>query len=419
MKHLLLASTLLLAACGQGVPENTFDKAAMDTLLSSAVEAGEVVGASALVFDEGQTVYTGAFGMADRERDAAVDMDTVFRIYSMTKPITAVVIMDLVEEGKISLSDPVSKYIPELAGMMVVSAGEDGTPSYAPQTVPMTVEDLLLHRAGMGYGIFGPINPVEEAYEKAGLFDPTEDLAAKMTKLSKLPLLAQPGDGWYYSYSIDVLGRIAEVVTGKSLGEVMDARIFTPLGMTETSFGVRPDQKARFASNYMMTEDGSFVVQDDSQESPFTKDLPFQSAGGGLVSTLGDYSKFAHMLLSGGELGGGKLGGARILDEATVAMMMSDQMDADDKFMMPWLGNNTGVSFGYGGSVVTDASSEASQAKGHSNGQFGWGGAAKTNFFVDKPNGAYGIIMLQYFGPDNPPIHDNFQKLVLEQTRGN
>jgi len=144
----------------------------MDTLLSEAISSGEHVGVSALVYDQGFTVYEGTFGMADRERDYAVEMDTVWRIYSMTKPVTSVLIMDLQEEGLLDLNDPVSKYIPELANMQVAGIDEDGKPKFTPQASPMTVKDLMLHRAGMGYGIFGDINPVETAYGAANLFEP-------------------------------------------------------------------------------------------------------------------------------------------------------------------------------------------------------------------------------------------------------
>jgi len=274
-KALILSVALTLSAC-KSEPVNNFDTAAMDTLLNAAVENGDVPGVSALVFDEGRVVYQNTFGQRDVERDLPVEMDTVFRIYSMTKPITSALVMDLAEEGKINLDDPVSKYIPELANMKVASMGEDGVPAFKEQTSPMTVEDLLLHRAGMGYGIYGPINPIEEMYQKAELFDPREDLSVKMTKLSQLPLLAEPGYGWYYSYSIDVLGRVAEVAGDASLGELMESRFFKPLGMSETGFHVRKDQKARFASNYNKTEAG-FELQDDNQTSFYLKDLPNQA----------------------------------------------------------------------------------------------------------------------------------------------
>lgn len=420
MKYTLLLSALLFWGCAaqsdisspaSAVPD--FDTAAMDTLLSGAVERGEQVGVSALVFDEGHTVYSGAFGLRDRERNLPVDMDTVFRIYSMTKPITSAVIMDLQEEGLLNLDDPAAKYIPELAQMMVISAGEDGTPVFAPQDPPMTIKDLMLHRSGIGYGIFGPVNPVEVAYGKAGLFDPSEDLSVKMTKLSKLPLLAQPGDGWYYSYSIDVLGRVAEIVTEKSLGEIMQDRIFEPLGMSHTGFYVKPDQAANFVSNYTRLEDGSFVLQDDAQTSPYLSDNAYQSGGGGLVSTLGDYAKFAQMLLDGGIYQG-----KRVLNEDTVRMMMTNQMDPDDKFMMSWFGDPGHAGFGYGGRVVLNTDPETVALTGESEGQYGWGGLAHTKFWIDEPNNAFGIIMLQYFG-DEPPLHKLFQSLVLEQTKDN
>jgi len=271
MKKALFVGALIIAGCS-GQPESKappFDTAAMDTLLSEAVSSGAHVGVSALVFDEGHTVYTGTFGQRDRERDLPVEMDTVFRIYSMSKPITSALILDLQEDGLLNVNDPVSKYIPELGTMMVASAGADGQTVLTPQTTPMTIKDLLLHRAGIGYGIFGPVNPAEEIYQKAELFKRDESLAVKMQKLSKLPLIAQPGEGWYYSYSIDVLGRVAEVATGENFGDLLATRIFKPLGMTDTGFEVREDQKERFASNYFLKDDNSYVVQDDGQKSPY------------------------------------------------------------------------------------------------------------------------------------------------------
>ncbi len=423
---LISAAALNLQACGSDARTSTsassqtvetpsqssFDTAAMDALLSDSIKTGEHIGVSALVYDEGVTVYEGAFGMADRERGYAVDMGTVWRIYSMTKPVTSVLIMDLQEDGLLNLNDPVSKYIPELANMQVVSLGENGKPKFTPQTVPMTVKDLMLHRAGMGYGIFGDVNPVETAYGAANLFDPSEGLSVKMQKLSKLPLLAQPGDGWYYSFSIDVLGRIAEIVSGQSLGEAMNERIFEPLGMTETSFRVSEAQKPRFATNYFLTKTGDYIVEDNSQTSPFLNDNEFESGGGGLVSTLPDYAKFAQMMLDGGIYMG-----HRVLNEATVKTMMSDQMDADDKFMMPWLGAATNASFGYGGSIHMRTDEKQAAARGRVKGQWGWGGAARTDFWIDPENNAYGIIMLQYFGQEDPSLHDRFRALTYQQTK--
>jgi len=361
----LLVSALIcgVSACSGGtdtapaLDAPVFDTAAMDALLSGAVDRGDVIGVQALVFDEGRTVYKNQFGLADRERETPVADDTVYRVYSMTKPLTSALIMDLMEEGKLKLSDPASKYIPELAQMKIVSLGADGTPQYAGQARPMTVEDLLLHRAGMAYGIFGG-NPIEDAWAQADLFNTDMTTAETMKKLPALPLLGQPGEQWFYSYSIDVLGRIAEVVTGQTLGEAMKARVFDPLGMTETAFRVSAELKPRFASNYALQPDGSFVLFEDGQTSPFTQDGQMESGGGGLTSTTEDWLKFAR--LSTPELEG---------------------------------------------------------SKGRYPGQFGWGGAARTNFWVDPENGSIGIIMLQFFSPSDPKLHDDFQALTLAQTR--
>ena len=421
MKFALTLSAILLMGCSSATTPETqdisapaFDTAAMDKLLSEAVNNGDVIGTSALVFNEGHTVYQGTFGLGDRERNTPVTMDTVWRIYSMTKPVTSVVIMDLQEEGKLKLSDPVSKYIPELANMQVAKMGEDGKPAFEPQARPMTVEDLLLHRAGLGYGIFGPVNPVAAAYEKAGLLTPEENLETKMTKLSKLPLMFQPGDAWYYSYSIDVLGRIIEVIENKTLGEVMDERIFDPLGMDETGFGVRPDQRSRFVSNYYITEEGSFALAEDGQSSPYlNSDNKFQSGGGGLVSTLGDYAKFAQMMLEGGIYKG-----HRVLDETTVELMMQDHMGQNKPYLLPWLGPKKMSGFGYGGSVEIADTPEKLAQSGKGKGQWGWSGAARTIFWIDRPNNAYGIIMLQFFSAEDPKLHDEFRSLAYAQTKG-
>ncbi|GHA88908.1 serine hydrolase [Algimonas arctica] len=422
---------LLLTACGatsSGADAPTqnsavvkipaFDTGAMDGLLSTAVTEGDVIGVSALVFDEGQIVYQGAFGLGDRERDVAVTEDTVWRIYSMTKPVTSVVIMDLIEEGKLALTDPAAKYIPALAEMRVASLGEDGVPIYTQQARPMTIEDLLLHRAGLAYGIFGG-NPIEEAYAASEIFSwgntpegRRESLETKVNKLGHLPLVAQPGAAWYYSLSIDVLGRVAEVVTGQTLDEVMAERIFEPLEMTETGFYVRPDQKDRFASNYMLQPDGSYNMIEDGQNSPYLIDYASNSGGGGLVSTLRDYARFSEMMLNGG-----RLGDVTILEPETVSLMMQDHMGDGFVTMFPWIGGETGAGFGYGGSVQKTATEAQQLTAGRYPGQWGWGGAARTNMFIDPQNNAYGIIMLQFFGGENPEIHRDFQALTLKETR--
>ncbi len=407
-----LLSGAYLTACAADTSAPPFDREAMDEMLSSAVESGEVIGVSALVFDEGQVVYQNNFGLGDRERNTPVHDDTVWRIYSMTKPMTSVVIMDLVEEGKIGLNDPVSKYIPSFADVKVASLSDSGTAELINPKREMTVEDLLLHTSGLGYGIFGPVTPLEEAYMKADLFRVGESLESKVDRMAAIPLLGHPGEQWFYSASIDVLGRIIEVVTEQSLAEAMEARLFAPLGMTETSFRVRADQKPRFVSNYAFQKDGSFVLAEDGQSSPFLDDNGYQSGGGGLVSTRADVAKFAQMMLEDGQLNG-----VEILKPETVKLMMRPHTDPDIAYLLPWIGGESGALFGYGGSVQVTASQAQQEEAGRYPGQWGWGGAARTNFWVDPENDAFGIIMLQFFSPEDPPLHDDFQALALKQTR--
>jgi len=414
---MLSTLSLLITACSAKVETKSvtikpsaFDTVAMDSLLSDAVESGDVIGVQALVFDEGKTVYRNSFGLADRERNVPVKSDTIYRVYSMTKPVTSALIMDLMEEGKLKLSDPASKYVPQLAFMKVVSLDEAGKPQYVDQMRAITIEDLLLHRAGLAYGIFGG-DPIEEAWAKADLFNPQISISEQMEKLPDLPLLGQPGEQWAYSYSIDILGRVVEVVTDQTLAEAMKERFLDPLGMSETSFKVSTVLKPRFASNYLLGADGTYKLFEDGQESPFGRDGKFESGGGGLTSTTDDWLKFARMLLNGGEFNG-----VQILEPETVEKMMTDHL-ADTPSVQDWLGGHTGAGFGYGGAVQVRTTPELEAKLGRYPGQFGWGGAARTNFYVDPENNAIGIIMLQYFGGLDPAIHGAFQALALEQTR--
>ena len=413
---LLVPLTLaLMTGCANTLPAPAsapeFDAGAMDALLSGAVERGEVIGVSALVFDEGAEVYNGAFGLRDREAGLPVTEDTVWRIYSMTKPMTSAVIMDLEEEGLLSLSDPVSKFIPSFADVRIARPGADGSVERVAPRRAITVEDLLLHTAGLGYGIFGDMTPIEAEYARAQLFRSGESLADKVDRIAALPLNGEPGEQWFYSISIDVLGRIIEVVTQQSLADAMQARLFGPLGMDETAFVLKDGQEARFAQLYALTPEGEYVLAPGMAGVGFREDPGFQSGGGGLVSTQDDVARFAQMMLNGGTLDG-----ARILEAETVKRMMSDHLDGRPS-VLPWLGGDTGAGFGYGGSVQLTATPEQQAESGRYPGQWGWGGAARTNMFIDPANDSFGIIMLQFFSAEDPPIHNDFQAEVLRQTR--
>ena len=407
--------TALQGIEADSAPAPVFDRAAMDALLSSAVENGDVVGVSALVYDEGEVVYRNAFGMSDREAGTPVELDTVWRIYSMTKPVMSALIMDLREDGLLELGDPVSDYIPEVAKMRVIGQDASGQVSFADQARPMTIEDLLLHRAGLAYGIFGG-NPIENAYQKADLFSPAEPLSEKVKRLGDLPLVAQPGEVWSYSYSIDVLGRIAEIVTETPLNDLLEKRIFDPLGMDDTGFYVRSKSADKLAAIYLRQPDGTFVKLENGTGPlalpDFTREPAFYSGGGGLVSTLDDYAKFAEMID-----GDGTFRGKDILKPDTVSLMMSNQLGEDFKSYQPWIGGQTGAGFGYGGSVQMTATRQQQLSEGRFPGQWGWSGAARTTYFADPQNDAFGILMLQFFGGEDPDIHTDFRALVLRETR--
>ena len=420
MKKLLAsaATVILMAACSaseesppKAMPNNTFDTAVMDGILKNAVDTGQTHGVSAVVYQDGIKVYQGAFGLRDAENNLPMNEDTIVRIYSMTKPITSTIIMQMVEEGKLKLSDPASDYVPQI-GKMVAFEGlnEDGTPKFAPQARPVTVEDLMLHTSGIGYGIFGDITPLATLYKNAGLFNPDDTMAQNMDKLAALPLMAQPGEIWYYGYNIDVLGRIAEVIDDKPLGDVMQDRIFGPLGMTKTGFSVPDGEAENFASNYMMTPDG-LVLAEAAQGSPFQTTNAFQSGGGGLVSTLGDYARYGQAMENGGELNG-----VRILKSETVDVMMQNQLDDSVKYAFPW-DQNGAIRFGYGGSVAVDAKEALTCKTGIANGQWGWGGAARTDFFIDPDAGTMAVFFVQQFEEPELKLHADFRRTVWLQTR--
>lgn len=417
MKKILLAaaSALILTACDTSgtktMTASTFDASVMDDLLKNAVDTQQTHGVSAVVYQDGVKVYQGAFGLRDAENNLPMNEDTIVRIYSMTKPITSTIIMQMVEEGKIKLSDPAAKYIPQIGKMMAFEGmSEDGTPNFAPQARPITVEDLMLHTSGIGYGIFGDITPLATMYKNAGLFNPDETMAQNMDKLAALPLMAQPGDIWYYGYNIDVLGRIAETIDGKPLGEVMQDRIFGPLGMTKTGFSVPAGEANNFASNYMMTPDG-LVLAEAAQGSPFQKANAYQSGGGGLVSTLGDYAKYGQAMANGGELGG-----VRILKSETVSLMMENHLDDSVTYAFPW-DQGGAIRFGYGGSVAVSADEALTCESGIANGQWGWGGAARTDFFIDPDAGTMAVFFVQQFQEPEIKLHADFRRTVWMQTR--
>ena len=290
---------------------------AIKTNLQPLIDEHKVPGFVTVVARKGKVVHFEAFGSMDVEREKAMRPDTIFRMYSMTKPVTGAAVMILVQEGKLAVADPLSKYIPEFAEMKVFVQNEAGASNTVPANKPITIEHLLTHTSGLTYGFFG--NPVAKLYTAGGVDGDGLTLEEFAKKAAAHPLLAQPGTQWNYSIAMDVLGRVVEVVSGQRYGDFLQQRIFAPLGMTDSGFQVPKEKVARFAANYAPNpQTGGMVLSDDPAESRYLQVPSQDSGGGGMVGTAADYLRFAQMLLNGGELDG-----VRILREESVQEMTS------------------------------------------------------------------------------------------------
>jgi len=356
------------------------------TMLRADSDKGQIPGAILLVSRQGKIAFFETVGVIDPATKAPMTKDAIFRIYSMTKPIASVAALILVEEGKVSLSDPVAKYIPQIAEMKVgvEKPGADGTPTLelVPPKRQMTVQDLLRHTSGLTYGIFGD-TLVKKAYREAKLLEGDPTNAEFVTRLSRLPLASHPGTMWDYSHSTDVLGRVVEVVSNKSLYEFMKERILDPLGMKETTFDVTDKSKhARIAEPF--PNDRTIGPNSDF----FDPRMPqrWQSGGGGMMGTTADYARFCQMLLNGGALDG-----KRILSPKTVAYMASDHLDASiapGALYLPGPGYGFGLGFG----VRRDAGVAPTQG---SVGEYFWGGAGGTYFWIDPKEDLFVVFAMQ------------------------
>ncbi|MEC9432735.1 MAG: serine hydrolase domain-containing protein [Pseudomonadota bacterium] len=355
--------------------------AAIDSRLTAAIEAGDMPGASILIARHGQIVHASTLGQVAPD-GPPMGRDAIFRIYSMTKPITSVAIMMLAEQGRLSMSDPVARFLPEL-GELTVATGRDadGKLVTEPAKRKITLQDLMRHSAGLTYGFFGS-GPAREEYLKVRAGDPAKTNMEMIAQLAALPLEHQPGEVWEYSRATDVLGAVVEAVTGQTLGEALDEMIFAPLGMDDTAFWVEdPAQHARIAEPYpQYSKVGPYDFSDPRERTAF------ESGGGGLVSTLDDYSRFAQMLLNGGELDG-----ARLLSPQTVAYMTSDHLGGrikPGKYYLP------GAGYGFGLGVAVRLADGVSPDMGVA-GEYRWGGAAGTAWWNDPVNDLQVVFMIQ------------------------
>jgi CubicO group peptidase (beta-lactamase class C family) len=373
------------------------------------VGPGKLPCAQFVLARRGQVVHQTLLGQQDPERGVALRDDTVFRIYSMTKPVTSVALMQLVEEGLVALDDPVAKHIPKWKDLGVFSAGV-GPYLTTPPARPMQVVDLLRHTSGLTYGFQNRSN-LDAAYRKLKVegMHGEHDLEAMIQILAKLPLEFSPGEAWNYSVSTDVCGYLVQKIAGKPLDQVFQERIFAPLKMTDTGFFVREDQRDRFAACYDAQPAGAKKLQDDPQASPYLKPPALLSGGGGLVGTAADYLRFANMLLNGGELEG-----ARILAPKTVRLMASNHLPGGQDLTQLSRSlfsesTNAGVGFGLGFAVVFDPAATLIPC---SKGEFYWGGAASTAFWVDPLEEVTAVFMTQVLPSSTYPIRRELRTLV-------
>lgn len=356
--------------------------------IRNEVATGKIPGAILLLQQHGRPVYYENFGVRDVATEISMSADTIFRLYSMSKPITSVLAMMLVEEGKLALDDPVSKYIPAFAGMKVgvEKKAEDNKVSLElePLNRPVTIEDLMRHTAGLPYGYYGG-DLVNKVYADAGLFDNKDSTNAELVaKIATLPLAEQPGTIWDYGLSFDVLGRIIEVISGKSLLEVAKERLLDPLGMKDTAFYVADPAKWPRIAEPMPTDR---AISPMTQVRDIRQPLRWESGGGGLVGTVGDYARFSQMLLNGGTLEG-----RRYLKPETIALITSDHIGPEthvehDKNYYP------GESSGYGLGVAVRTSVPPGTL--WPLGEYRWDGVGGTFFFIDPEDDLFGIFMVQ------------------------
>jgi CubicO group peptidase (beta-lactamase class C family) len=362
--------------------------ARLGAAMRTHVERGELAGVVVLVARRGQIAYFEAFGKREIAAGAPMERDTIFRIYSMTKPVTSVAALLLLEEGKLLLGDPVTKYVPELAGLRVLAdpAGPlDRTVSLERE---ITIRDLLTHTAGFTYDQMaqGPIGEANGRLEREAVAGGL-DLPAWIRRLAALPLVHQPATLWHYGVSTDVLGQVVAVASGLPLDVFFRERIFGPLGMVDTDFSVPAEKLQRFAASYGPGERGELVAIDTPATSPYRLPPRWLSGGGGLVSTAGDFLRFCQMLL-----GGGELEGTRLLGRKTVELMTRNHLsdaELEAPFLRKWF---PGWGFGLGVAVVTDV---ARTGLPGSEGEYGWNGAASTSFWVDPAEELIAIQMTQ------------------------
>jgi CubicO group peptidase (beta-lactamase class C family) len=384
----------------------------IDSHFRSYVDDGRLPGWQVMVSRRGRVAHLSSYGFADKEAGRTVATDTIWRIYSMTKPVTSVAAMMLVEQGLMELTDPISRWLPEFAEPRVYVGGQAAKPLTVAATEPIRVWHLLSHTSGLTYG-FHRMHVTDEIYRSAG-FDlgmPADDLAAFSRGIAALPLAFQPGTEWNYSVSTDILGRLVEAVSGQPLDEFFMQHIFGPLDMTDTSFHVDEPHHDRLAALYAMAPGLTEPMRYDDLGERYKRPAKWFSGGGGLLSTTRDYTRFTWMLLRGGELDG-----ERLLSPRTLRYMTRNHLPGNvdlQTFGRPLFAETRydGVGFGLGFAVVMDAAAGKVIA---SEGEFNWGGMASTTFWVDPADELTVVFMTQVMPSSTYPIRPQLRQLVYQ-----
>lgn len=378
--------------------------------MQNLVDEGLLAGAVTIAARDNKVMHFESVGYRDLESRALMTNDTLFRIYSMSKPVTGVALMALYEEGKFKLSDPVEKYIPEMKDLQVYTGtNADGSMITEDANHKMTIRELMSHTGGLSYGIFSQ-SSVDTAYLEAGIgaaaaagiLEPNETGRDFVRKLGQIPLKSQPGSQWEYSVSVDVQGYLVEVLSGQKFGEFLNERIFTPLNMQDTDFYVPEEKLNRFSQMYAYGDGGALTPSELFAGADFTHPPAFESGGAGLVSTAADYMRFSQMLLNGGELDD-----VRILAPLTVDLMHRDQTP---KAMAESALDQQGTAFGLDFAIILDPV----EAESYSKGEYYWGGAAGTWFWIDPVEDIVFVGMIQVAGALTPDVRGTSRRLLYQ-----
>ncbi|MGY0643536.1 MAG: serine hydrolase domain-containing protein [Paraglaciecola chathamensis] len=373
----------------------------IEPAMQAFVDEQKLAGTLTLVARKGKVVHVEGVGYRDREAKAPMSEDTIFRIYSMTKPITAVAALTLWEQGKFQMNDPVSKYLPELANLKVY-AGMDGENMVLEDTSKvMTIKQLFTHTAGFSYGFTQ--SPVDKLYQQSALFSGQIKRQYLLKEVAKLPLNHQPGSKWNYSIGTDIIGILVERLSGQTLGAYFEQHIFEPLEMDDTGFYVPKDKQDRLAQIYVINQQGQTVPMENEPLGDYLSAPEIESGGGGLVSTIEDYYTFTQMLLNGGEYQG-----KRILGRKTVEYMRTNHLPTS---LIPFEPSSTGEGYGLAMSVTVDE--QGANTMG-SAGDYGWAGAASTYFRIDPKEQMIVISMTQLMPSSYFSYNKDFKNIAYQ-----